>query len=130
MKSEIAIKTNKRLEMIPITHYVLDFIEKEKIKDGLVTVFIPHTTAAVTINENCDPDVPEDLNKVIKTLIPSGINFRHGEGNSDAHFMSSLVGVSLTLIVEKGQLLLGTWQGLYFWEFDGPRHRKFFICHF
>ena len=126
-KTMVNIRSKQKLEMINITRYLEEIIETERLIDGKLSVFIPHTTAGVTINENCDPDVVRDLNAVIQTLIPKGINFQHSEGNSDAHFFSSLVSVSLTVFVEDSHLLLGTWQGIYFWEFDGPRNRKVYI---
>lgn len=115
--------------MIDITHYIIEFIQNNGITDGRLSVFVPHTTAGVTINENCDPDVQTDLNSIINVIIPKNIKLYHAEGNSDAHIKSSLVGVSLDLFVENKKLLLGTWQGVYFWEFDGARNRIFHIIY-
>ncbi len=126
-KETYNIKTNHKIEMINITKYLVEFIRKNKINEGRISVFIPHTTAGVTINENCDPDVQFDLNKAMSTIFPDSLNIRHNEGNSSAHLMSSLTGVSLDIFVENGDLLLGTWQGIYFWEFDGPRTRHFHL---
>ena len=104
-------------------------IEKEikDIKEGTITAFVPHTTAAVTINENADPDVTSDIKTFMSKLIPKDAEFNHSEGNSDSHIKSSLFGPSLTLIVKNGKLVLGTWQSIYFCEFDGPRSRKLII---
>lgn len=121
----IDIKTHKRNEMLDITNEVATIISLSKINSGTVTVFCPHTTAAITINENADPDVPHDLLLTLEQLVPQHRSgYRHSEGNSDAHVKSSLVGASETVLLEDGQLVLGTWQGLFFCEFDGPRHRK------
>src|SRR6185369_15085091 len=96
--------------------------------DGTLTVFVPHTTAGVTINENADPDVARDMEWFSDELIPRNRNFRHGEGNSDAHIKASFFGSSVQVIVRGGKLWLGTWQGIYFCEFDGPRNRKVFLA--
>jgi secondary thiamine-phosphate synthase enzyme len=93
-------------------------------QDGILVVYTPHTTSAVTINENADPDVQRDMNSFLSKLIPNLSEFRHAEGNSDSHIKSSLIGCSETIIVENGNMVLGTWQGIYFCEFDGPRTRK------
>ena len=129
IKDTIIIRTHNRIEMIDITHYIIEFIQNNGITDGRLSVFVPHTTAGVTINENCDPDVQTDLNSIINVIIPKNIKLYHAEGNSDAHIKSSLVGVSLDLFVENKKLLLGTWQGVYFWEFDGARNRIFHIIY-
>ena len=128
MLMEYDIKTHKREELIDITEYVLQSLRKSNIKEGIVIVFTPHTTAALTINENADPSVKEDILEFLNRKIPKECNiFTHLEGNSDAHIKSSLFGTSLNLIVSNGQLILGTWQGIYFCEFDGPRSRKFYV---
>ena len=124
---EFNITTTKREEFINITRYVKQAVNESKINDGIVVVFIPHTTAGVTINENADPDVLFDMINGLKRIAPFGENYRHIEGNSDAHIKASLIGSSVTVIVEDGNLKLGTWQGIYFCEFDGPRNRKFYI---
>lgn len=112
--------------MIDITEEVKSAIKSSGIKDGICTVFVPHTTAGVTINENADPDVKDDIIRGLDEIIPN-IRFKHMEGNSDAHIKSVLVGNSVNLIVENGEIQLGTWQGIYFCEFDGPRSRKVYI---
>ncbi len=123
-----SVKTTRRVEMIDITSRVRAVIGKLGVKDGIVVIHVPHTTAGVTVNENADPDVQHDLTEKLARLIPHEESFyRHSEGNSDAHLKSSLVGCSQTLIVERGRLMLGTWQGVYFCEFDGPRDRECWI---
>jgi secondary thiamine-phosphate synthase enzyme len=124
---ELTVRTHSRTELIDITAPVAKVIQESKVKDGLLTIFVPHTTAAVTINENADPSVQHDLLMELNRLIPFNGPYQHTEGNSAAHVKSTLVGPSLTLIVEAGRLVLGTWQGLYFCEFDGPRTRKIWV---
>jgi secondary thiamine-phosphate synthase enzyme len=121
---EISIRSLHPNEMIDITAEINKFLCAHSIIDSVITVFTPHTTAAITINENADPDVTKDMLYGLEKLVPKSPHFKHAEGNSAAHIKSSLVGVSETLIVENGQLLLGTWQGVYFCEFDGPRNRR------
>lgn len=121
------LKTHARNEWVDITSQVISAVNQSGIKDGLVVVFCPHTTAAISINENADPSVPRDLTKKLMSLIPEQDHYEHSEGNSDAHLKASLVGAQETVIIEKGKLLLGTWQSLYFCEFDGPRTRRFHI---
>jgi secondary thiamine-phosphate synthase enzyme len=124
-ETSFQISTHKRCEMIDITDKIQSFIAKSGIKDGQVLVFCPHTTAAITINENADPSVVDDILLTLEELIPQHRRgYRHSEGNSDAHVKSSLIGTSETLIVKNGSLVLGTWQGIYFCEFDGPRTRQ------
>jgi secondary thiamine-phosphate synthase enzyme len=119
------ISTHRRCQMIDITDKVQSFVGKSGITDGQALVFCPHTTAAITINENADPSVVEDILLTLEELAPQHRRgYRHSEGNSDAHVKSSLVGGSVQLIIKNGSLLLGTWQGIYFCEFDGPRSRK------
>jgi secondary thiamine-phosphate synthase enzyme len=121
------IKTGKHEELIEITQIISDEILKNNFIDGRVLVFVPHTTAGITINENADPDVRHDIIYGLKGIGLEALHFNHSEGNSPAHIKSSLTGCSLDLIVSNGKLLLGTWQGIYFCEFDGPRSRKFII---
>ncbi|MCE5185707.1 MAG: secondary thiamine-phosphate synthase enzyme YjbQ [Planctomycetaceae bacterium] len=119
------IRTHRRNEMIDITSHVADALSQSKVASGTVTVFCPHTTAAITINENADPDVPHDILLTLEQLVPQHrLGYRHNEGNSDAHVKSSLVGASETILIREGRLVLGTWQGIFFCEFDGPRSRK------
>ena len=110
--------------MIDITDLVSKSVKESGIREGICVVFTPHTTAAVTINENADPDVQRDILASLSGIVPSSGNYRHREGNADAHIKSSLVGVSQPVIIENGQLLLGTWQAIFFCEFDGPRTRR------
>jgi secondary thiamine-phosphate synthase enzyme len=123
-----AVRTSRRSEMIDITDRVQKLIKHHGIKDGLAIIFVPHTTAAVTINENADPDVQHDLLLKLEALIPKYESFyQHGEGNSDSHVKTSLVGNTVTVLIDNGNLLLGRWQGIYFCEFDGPRDRELMI---
>ena len=124
---EFALVSKKRIEMIDITAQVVKYIAEYKLKNGFVKVFIPHTTVGLTINENSDPYVQRDMMNALSELIPESSNFYHVEGNSDAHLKSSLFGVDLDVLVENGKIKLGTWQSIYFCEFDCPRSRKVFI---
>jgi secondary thiamine-phosphate synthase enzyme len=120
----LPVKTHSRTEMIDITDDVQAALREAGVRDGFCMVFVPHTTAAVTINENADPTVKDDMLKVINKIIPWDEGYRHLEGNSAAHIKSTLVGASELVAVAGGKLQLGTWQGLFFCEFDGPRRRK------
>ena len=122
--SGFSVHTSQRNEWINITAETQRAVADSGIAEGICVVFVPHTTAAVTVNENADPDVPHDVGFSLGQISPDRREFRHGEGNSAAHTKSSLVGSSLTLIVSGGRLLLGTWQGIWFNEYDGPRNRK------
>ena len=122
--STLDIKTTTRIETVDITSLVRGIIKQRGIQFGLCCVFCPHTTAGVTIQENADPTVKSDLMQHLSRLIPKDAPFAHGEGNSDSHIKSSVVGASTTLVVENGKLLLGHWQAIYFCEFDGPRERR------
>ncbi len=124
MIERITIRTTARQQLLDITSQVSRILAKSGITDGLCVVFSPHTTAAITINENADPDVQSDILRKLAAVLPQQDNYRHAEGNSDAHIKSSLIGCSETIIVSGGELLLGTWQGIYFCEFDGPRQRE------
>ena len=120
----LSVQTHRRNEMVDITAEVAATIAKCSVDTGTATVFCPHTTAGITINENADPDVPHDILLTLEELFPQHrAGYRHNEGNSDAHVKSSLVGASGTIFIQNGQLTLGTWQGIYFCEFDGPRSR-------
>jgi len=124
---EIAVRTSQRNEMIDITGKVNAIIHNTGVQEGLCCVFVPHTTAAVTINEDADPSVVRDMLMHMKTVAPERGDYRHSEGNSDAHIKSSLFGCEQTIIIHEGRLTLGTWQGVYFCEFDGPRSRKVWV---
>lgn len=121
--AELTLRTRQRTELQPITGQLHDLIRQRGWQDGILTVFVPHTTAGVTINENADPDVARDMTWFMEQLVPNAPGFRHAEGNSDAHIKASLFGSSVQVIVRGGILWLGTWQGIYFCEFDGPRSR-------
>jgi len=122
MRRAFSIRTTGRTEIQLVTDQVKDAVREIGIAEGLCVVYTPHTTAAIAINEDADPDVLTDLTKALEKLVPD-VRFKHGEGNSDAHFLSTLVGVSVTIPIENANLLLGRWQGIYFLEFDGPRTR-------
>lgn len=125
----LSISTRQREELLDISALLRSKIREYGWNTGLLTVFCPHTTAAITINENADPDVQADIISTLGKLIPQKGNYRHSEGNSDAHVKSSLVGASEQVIVHSGEMVLGTWQGVYFCEFDGPRQRQVYL-HF
>ena len=124
---QFSVRTQARSQMIDITGQVRSILRESGIDNGLCCVFVPHTTAAVTINENADPDVPRDILVQLDKTIPLRGDYLHGEGNSAAHIKASLVGASETVLVEKGALVLGTWQSIFFCEFDGPRTRQVFV---
>ena len=117
------VRTTAREQILIITNDVQRALGAMTRGDGIATIVVPHTTCAISVNENADPDVPEDLTKAVRALVPN-VKFAHGEGNSDAHFLSMLIGCSLSWPYRAGKLLLGTWQGVYFVELDGPRSRK------
>ena len=121
------VRTNSRSEMIDITGRIRALLKESKIRSGICHVFVPHTTAAVTINENADPDVPRDILMELDKIVPLNDHYRHGEGNSAAHIKSSIVGASERIFVDDGELVLGTWQSVFFCEFDGPRTRKLIV---
>lgn len=123
----LSVSSTDRTEMIDITAGVQKAVNETGIADGYCLVYIPHTTAAVTINEGADPDVRRDVLMVLNRIVPWNADYRHGEGNSPAHVKSSLVGASEFLVVENGRLVLGTWQRIFFCEFDGPRNRKVIV---
>jgi secondary thiamine-phosphate synthase enzyme len=124
-QEKFTVRTGQRCEMIDLTGQVGQMVRASGISNGVVTVFCPHTTAGITINENADPDVVYDILLTLEALIPKNrTGYRHNEGNSDAHVKSSLVGASEQVLVSDGQLVLGTWQAIYFCEFDGPRNRQ------
>jgi secondary thiamine-phosphate synthase enzyme len=124
---EIQIKTATRNELVDITAQVEKAVEEAGVSEGICFVAVPHTTAAVTVNENADPSVKADIIAKLNALVPAGDHYRHREGNADAHIKATLVGPSETLLVRGGRLSLGTWQGVFFCEFDGPRTRKVWV---
>lgn len=127
MFEKFDVITESRTQMIDITDEIRNIVIKSGVESGIVMIHIPHTTAAVTINENADNDVQTDMTRFMDELIPQKSWFKHMEGNSDSHIKSSLFGCDQTIIIENGKLALGTWQGIYFCEFDGPRTRKVFV---
>ena len=127
MLNRLSIRTHSRSELMDITPLVRDIVHKSKIENGVCYVFVPHTTAGITINENADPSVRQDILMELDKLVPWQGDYAHLEGNAAAHIKASLVGSSETIPVEKGDLALGTWQGVFFAEFDGPRRREVWI---
>lgn len=121
---EINVETRKRIELVDVTERLQQAVKQSGVAEGILMACVQHTTAGLTINENADPDVVRDLLAHLEKLVPEHGSFQHSEGNSDAHIKSSLVGAALTLPVSQGRLVLGTWQGVYFCEFDGPRSRR------
>ena len=124
---EFTVRSKQQNQWINISSEVQKAVTASGIKEGICVVFVPHTTTAITINEAADPDVPYDINLALSAISPDRQDFRHGEGNSAAHTKASLIGHSITLIVSVGRLLLGTWQGIWFFEFDGPRTRRVLV---
>jgi secondary thiamine-phosphate synthase enzyme len=124
---EFSVRTRTRTEFLDISAQVSKIVQESKVQNGLAVVFVPHTTAAVTINENADPSVQHDILTELNRLIPLQGSYQHAEGNSDAHIKSTLLGSSQTIFIQGGRLALGTWQGVYFCEFDGPRSRKVWV---
>jgi secondary thiamine-phosphate synthase enzyme len=123
----IGIKTGQHSTMIDITKEILNKVKESGVKNGVCVIFVPHTTAGITINENADPDVVRDFLMEINKIVPISDGYHHSEGNSAAHIKSSMMGFSQTVLIQDGRLLLGTWQGIYFMEFDGPRIRKAYV---
>lgn len=124
---EVSVRTKSRTGLIDITDEVRNVISKSRVRRGVCVVFVPHTTAGITINENADPSVQRDILKELNKVIPFNDNYLHSEGNSAAHIKASILGSSINVFVEDGSIALGTWQGIYFAEFDGPRNRKVWI---
>ncbi len=121
------VHSTRREEMIDITSDVVRVITKSDVKNGMCHLYVPHTTAGITINEDADPSVKADIIDRLRKLVPYGENYRHLEGNADAHIKSTLVGISLFVFIENGRLMLGRWQGIFFCEFDGPRNREVYV---
>jgi len=124
---ELQVQTGKRVELLDITNQVKSTVRDSGVKEGICHIFVPHTTAAVTINENADPAVKGDITNEMNKVIPFSDNYQHAEGNSAAHIKASLFGSSETVIIKNGEPVLGTWQNIYFAEFDGSRRRRFII---
>ncbi len=124
---KISIPTSAKTEMLDITSQIQQVLTQSGVKSGICVIFVPHTTAGITINENADPDVVHDILKEMNKIVPFSDGYRHSEGNSAAHIKASLFGFSQQVIIEDGRLVLGTWQGVYFCEFDGPRRRQIYV---
>jgi secondary thiamine-phosphate synthase enzyme len=127
MIKELSVRTSSRVELVDVTDLVQDVVSKSGVKSGLCCVYVPHTTAGITINENADPSVRKDIIKELNKVIPFEDNYSHLEGNAAAHIKASLVGFSQNIFFEEKRLILGTWQGIYFCEFDGPRSRRVYV---
>lgn len=127
MLKKVNVRTNKQVEFVKITHLMQQVVNESSIQDGVCYVYVPHTTAGVTINEGADPDVVRDIIMELNKIVPFEDNYAHLEGNSAAHIKATLVGSSVTVPVENGKLVLGTWQSIFFCEFDGPRSRKVLV---
>jgi secondary thiamine-phosphate synthase enzyme len=127
MLKQIGISTHSRIEFQDVTGKVQEIVDDTEILSGVCFVYVPHTTAAVMINEHADPDVVEDIITHLEKLVPSSGKYLHAEGNSAAHIKASLIGESKTIPIEHGRLALGTWQGVFFCEFDGPRNRSLMV---
>jgi len=123
----LRVKTNRRTQLVDVTQEIEQVVAGSGTKEGVCYVYIPHTTAAVMINEHADPDVASDLEGVFDRLVPHKGPYRHAEGNTDSHAKAIMVGASQVIFIERGKLALGTWQGVFFCEFDGPRERKMWV---
>ena len=126
--TQLPVTTQSREQFLDVTRQVAEVVSRSGVQSGVVTLFVPHTTAGVTINENADPDVAADLLAALDRAVPWSAGYRHGEGNSAAHVKASLMGASARVPVEQGRLRLGTWQGVFFCEFDGPRTRQCWVA--
>jgi len=124
---ELSIRTSRREEFIDLTRRIQEVVAQSGVQNGICVVFVPHTTCGVMINEHADPDVAVDIREALAKLVPDRAGYRHAEGNSPAHIKSSLVGCSEMLIIENGRIMLGTWQGVFLAEFDGPRSRHVWV---
>lgn len=124
---KLNIKTTSKVEIIDITEDVKSVVNKLNKKDGIILIYVPHTTAAITINENYDPNVGNDIMEILNIIAPRDFNYKHIEGNAPAHIKASLIGSSVMLILENGEIKMGRWQGILFFEFDGPRNREIWI---
>jgi secondary thiamine-phosphate synthase enzyme len=127
MVKYVNVRSKSRIELIDVTEMVQEVIKETGVIKGICCLYVPHTTAGITINEGADPSVQRDIQNALSRLIPHEMNYHHREGNADAHIKSSLIGASVNVIIDEGKLLLGTWQSVFFCEFDGPRHRRIAI---
>ncbi|MEW6002476.1 MAG: secondary thiamine-phosphate synthase enzyme YjbQ [Nitrospirota bacterium] len=124
MVKYINVRSKSRVEFIDITGMVQDAVKEAGVSEGVCCLYVPHTTAGITINEGADPSVQRDIQNILSRIAPRDMNYFHREGNADAHIKSTLVGTLVNVIIDEGKLLLGTWQSIFFCEFDGPRHRR------
>lgn len=127
MLTELNVETKTKTQLVDITHRIQQIVDDSEITDGVCHLFVPHTTAGLTLNENWDPAVRADIVRTLNHIVPAENDYRHGEGNSPAHIKATLTGSSSTLLIEDGKLRLGTWQGVYLAEFDGPRQRQVLV---
>ena len=127
MPISVTVKTDSRIDMVDITSSIQKEISKSGVKEGVCIIYVPHTTAGMTINEGADPAVCDDIMAKLNELVPPNAGYRHGEGNADSHIKASLLGSSVSVLVENGSLVLGTWQKIFFCEFDGPRSRRVYL---
>jgi secondary thiamine-phosphate synthase enzyme len=127
MIRQLRVKTNSRTELVDVTQPLQRLVSESGVRSGICYLYVPHTTSAITINENSDPNVGRDILKELNQVIPFDDNYGHSEGNSAAHIKSSIIGVSKTIMIEEGRLALGTWQAVFFCEFDGPRQRSLMV---
>ena len=127
MIRQLRVKTNSKTELVDITQGVQRLVTESGIRSGICHVYVPHTTSGITINENTDPNVGRDILKELNKVIPFDDNYGHNEGNSAAHIKSTIVGISKAVMVEEGRLALGTWQSIFYCEFDGPRDRRVYV---
>ncbi|MDP6296945.1 MAG: secondary thiamine-phosphate synthase enzyme YjbQ [Candidatus Marinimicrobia bacterium] len=127
MMETLSVSTSERVDLVDITSQVAQEVAKRSVGTGTVTIYVPHTTCGVTINESADPDVVRDIKMHLTKLVPKDGGFRHSEGNSDSHIKTSMIGSSENVFIESGKLVLGTWQGIFLCDFDGPRTRKVYI---
>jgi secondary thiamine-phosphate synthase enzyme len=127
MLEKITVSTQTRCQLVDITNEIKKCVNKQKIKEGVLHIFCPHTTAAVTVNENYDPSVQSDISETLSKLIPHHAHYAHTEGNADAHIKAAVMGSSRTLFIHNGEIAFGSWQGIYLCEFDGPRTREVWV---
>ncbi len=127
MLKEFSIRTNRQVEFVKLTSQVQKLLDESGAQEGICHVFVPHTTAGITINEGADPDVVRDITMELNKIVPFEDGYRHAEGNSAAHIKASMMGSSVSIIIENGKLVLGTWQAIFFCEFDGPRTRRVLV---
>jgi secondary thiamine-phosphate synthase enzyme len=123
----LRVKTDKRTQLLDVTREIENVVKDSGVRSGICHVYVPHTTAGVAINEHADPDVARDIEGTLDRLIPRNGPYRHSEGNSDSHIKSALTGTSQAIFIENGKLVLGTWQGIFFCEYDGPRERRLYV---